>query len=315
MGSPHRRDGSSGPASGAGGVRADRTLPPQVVRSRDQLFVDADRHGPRAGDVVRRCVPALAALPAALGLAAWTPWRDVLLRSLDPVVADAVLVAPVLVALVSIAAASAPLARCSAATLLLAAAPLLVVTSLVVADGQLVLATVTAIPGALLLGVAAARQLRRAVWALPVLLAAGLSDAQSFQGGITRRLLEDGLSGSASPGGSAARLHVEPILRVPAELVARVDFLVLHVPALTGTWLLGLVDVVALGLLLGLTHLFWLPVARSALALGGALLLVQVTGLALPVLPMLGVAWVLVHARLVWRSTRFSLRRLTYLGG
>jgi hypothetical protein len=34
-----------------------------------------------------------------------------------------------------------------------------------------------------------------------------------------------------------------------------------------------------------------------------------------PVLPLLGLAWVLANARLVWRATRFSLRRLTYLGG
>ena len=109
--------------------------------------------------------------------------------------------------------------------------------------------------------------------------------------------------------------QIEPVLVVSAASVTLLDYLVLHVPAATGMWVLGLVDVVALGLLLGLTHLFWLPVPRTAIALGAVLVATIGFGIPIPVLPMLGVAWALVHARLVWRSTRFSVRRLLYLGG
>jgi hypothetical protein len=161
--------------------------------------------------------------------------------------------------------------------------------------------------GAMLLGIAASRGVRRAVWALPMLLAAGVSDAQSVRIGVTGRLLDD-IGGRASE-------QLQPTLTIAAAQVARVDLLVAHVPAATGTWLLGLVDVVAIGLLLGLAHLFWLPLGRSAAALAIALAIAVMSGVAVPVLPLLGLAWVLANARLVWRSTRFSLRRLVYLGG
>lgn len=302
---------SARPGGASANAAATRQLPMQVARARDELFADADRHGPRFGDVVRRAIPALAALPLAVALAAVEPWRGLLAGALDPAVVDVLLVAPVIAALAFAAGAIAPLARCSAPSLLLVALPLLGLMGVLVRDGALALATIPGAFGSLLLGIVAARTLRRAVWALPVLLAAGISDAQSFQGGVTRRLLEEGVAG----GGSTAAARLEPLLRVPAELVASVDFFVLHVPVASGTWLLGLVDVVALGVLLGLTHLYWLPPARTALALGAVLVLVLATGSAMPVLPLLGIAWAMVHVRLVWRSTRFSLRRLTYLGG
>jgi hypothetical protein len=111
------------------------------------------------------------------------------------------------------------------------------------------------------------------------------------------------------------RVFTTAITSVDAGLVTGVDFVLLHMPVLTGMWVLGFVDVVALGLLLGLTHLFWLPLGRTALALGAALVLTAGIGGPVPVLPALGAAWVVANARLVWRATRFSLRRLMYLGG
>jgi hypothetical protein len=178
-----------------------------------------------------------------------------------------------------------------------------------VSRGWIVAATLPAAFAAVLLGVAAARAMRRVVWTLPVLLAAGVSDAHSVDGGVTHRLLH----GVAT--GTSHAVNVAAVLRVPTAMVTRVDLLVLHMPAATGTWLLGMVDVVALGMLLGLAHMYWLPLPRTALALGVALASTVLLGVPVPVLPLLGVAWVLMHARLVWRATRFSLRRLTYLGG
>jgi hypothetical protein len=287
-------------------VRA-RVLPPQLERSCDELFEDADRHGPRWPVLVARVVPAAVLLPLALASASIEPWRRVVIDAASADVADLVLVAPALVAIVLLAAALAPLARVRVEPLLAVGALLLAIGTLLARDGALVLATAPAVSGALLLGIAASRAVRRAVWALPLLLAAGVSDAQSVRIGVTGRLLDDvGARGSE---------QVHATLAVAASQVARVDLLAAHVPAATGTWLLGLVDVVGVGLLLGLAHLFWLPLGRSALALSIALAAAVAVGAAVPVLPLLGLAGVLANSRLVWRSTRISLRRLTYLGG
>jgi hypothetical protein len=78
---------------------------------------------------------------------------------------------------------------------------------------------------------------------------------------------------------------------------------------------MGIVDLVAIGALLGLAHIFWLPLGRTAIALGCALVATLLAAGPVPVLPMLGAAWLLVNAKLIWRATRFSLRRLVYLGG
>jgi hypothetical protein len=303
---------AAGPAGesrpGDPGPRASvRALPSAIRAQRDELFEDADRHGPRWPELLRRCVPAVLALPVALAITAWEPWRGVVIDAASPDVADLVLVAPVLLALVLLAAACAPLARVRVEPLLAGGAVLLAIGTWLVHGGQLVAATIPAMLGAMLLGIAASRGVRRAVWALPMLLAAGVSDAQSVRIGVTGRLLDD-IGGRASE-------QLQPTLTIAAAQVARVDLLVAHVPAATGTWLLGLVDVVAIGLLLGLAHLFWLPLGRSAAALAIALAIAVVSGVAVPVLPLLGLAWVLANARLVWRSTRFSLRRLMYLGG
>ncbi len=289
-------------------VRA-RVLPPVVRAARDALFVDADRHGPRAMALILRVVPALLLVPAALLFASARPVRSWAIDAFSGAVADVVLVAPALVALVLLAAALAPLARTRVEPLLVAGLALLALGAALVERGDLVYAAVPAAYGAAVLGVAAARAVRRAVWALPLVLAAGLSDAHSVAAGVTGRLLDDGgVSSSATE-------RLVPTMSVAPGIVERVDLLVLHVPAATGTWMLGLVDVVALGLLLGLAHLFWLPLGRTAVALGAALVAAVALDTTVPVLPLLGIAWVLVNARLVWRSTRFSLRRLTYLGG
>jgi hypothetical protein len=280
-----------------------------VRASCDELFTDADRHGPRAFALAMRVVPALLLVPAALAVASARPVRAWAIDAFTGSVADVVLVAPALVAFVILAAALAPLARTRVEPLLGVGVALLALGAWLVDRGDLVLATVPAAAGGALLGVAAARAVRRAVWALPLLLAAGLSDAHSVAAGVTGRLLADG----GVTNTSTERLA--PTLSVAPGIVERVDLLVLHVPAATGTWMLGIVDVVALGLLLGLAHLFWLPLGRTAIALGAALVAAVAFDTTVPVLPLLGIAWVLVNARLVWRSTRFSLRRLTYLGG
>lgn len=288
-------------------VRA-RQLPPVVRSARDDLFTDADRHGPRAFALAMRVIPALLALPLAIGLMNVRDVRRLAIDACSGAVADVVLVAPALIALVLLAAALAPLARTRVEPLLVGGASLLGLGTWLVATGELVVGAVPAAYGAALLGVAAARAVRRAVWTLPLVLAAGLSDAHSVAAGVTGHLLDGSSSGAAVE-------RLEPTMRVAPELVQRVDLLVLHVPAATGTWMLGLVDVVALGLLLGLAHLFWLPLGRTAIALGAALVVAVALATTVPVLPLLGIAWVLVNARLVWRSTRFSLRRLMYLGG
>lgn len=306
-------DGSSGPAAlpTTLGMEPLAQVGPDAdaaQEGRDELFVDADRHGPRWPALVRRALPALLLLPAALVLSALQPWRSAIIDAATPELSDLVLVAPVLAALVLLATALAPLARVRVEPLLGAGLVLLGIGLWMARDGLLVAATIPTAIGAVMLGVAASRAVRRAVWTLPVLLAAGVSDAQSVQVGVTSRLLDDHV-------GAPVVEHVQPTLSIAADLVTRVDLLVVHVPAATGTWLLGLVDVVALGMLLGLAHLFWLPLGRTALALGAALVLTVGLGFPVPVLPMLGIVWLLVHIRLVWRSTRFSLRRLTYLGG
>lgn len=287
-------------------VRA-RHLPDVVQLARAELFRDSDQHGPRWPVLVRRAAPALLLVPLGLALASLEPWRGLLLGQLSASITDVVLVTPVLVALVALAAALAPLARVRIAPLLAGACVVLGIGLWLVASGWLVVASIPTAVGAVLLGVAAARAVRRAVWTLPLLLAAGISDTHSVQVGLTSELL----------GGDAGRsvAQVAAVLAVPPAAVQRIDLLVLHVPAATGTWMLGIVDVVALGLLLGLAHLFWLPLGRTAIALGVALVATIGFGVPVPVLPMLGFAWVAVNARLVWRATRFSLRRLTYLGG
>lgn len=288
-------------------VRAS-ALPPIVRAARDELFTDSDRHGPRAYALAMRVVPALIVLPLAIGLMNLRDVRRLAIDAFPGAVADVVLVAPALIALVLLAAAFAPLSRTRVEPLLAAGVVLLAVGTWLVEGGMLVVGAIPAAYGAALLGVAAARAVRRAVWTLPLVLAAGLSDAHSVAAGVTGHLLADSAAGSAVE-------RLRPTVRVAPELVQRVDLLVLHVPAATGTWMLGLVDVVALGLLLGLAHLFWLPLGRTALALGAALVTAVALATTVPVLPLLGIAWVLVNVRLVWRSTRFSLRRLMYLGG
>lgn len=288
-------------------VRVPST-PPAVVAARDALFRDADRHGPRAGTLVRRAAPGLALVPAALAAATWEPLRRIAIGALQPATADLLLVAPMLLALSLLGAALAPLARTHVAPLLGAGTALCGSGAWLVLQGQLAWATVPSAIGAALLGIAAARAVRRAVWALPLLAAAGVSDAHSVAVGVTDRLLDGTATGVAAT-------DVVPVTSVAPELVQRIDLLVLHVPAASGTWLLGTVDVVAIGMLLGLAHLYWLPLGRTTAAVAFALATAVALGGAVPVLPLLGMAWVAVHARLVWRATRFSLRRLTYLGG
>ncbi|MCW2922966.1 MAG: hypothetical protein JWM98_370 [Thermoleophilia bacterium] len=279
-----------------------------LAAARDRLFEDADMHGPRWPSLVNRTVPALLALAFLQLLASTVPWRRAVIHATGDGTSDLLLVAPVLAAVVVLGVALAPLARTRVEPLAGAGLVLAAGGVWLVGHGWLVAAAVPSAIAALLVGIAAARAVRRAVWTLPLLVAAGASDARSVGAGVTHRLL-DGV------GGGRASASVEPQLGVAVDLVTRLDFLVLHVPAATGTWLLGLVDVVALGLLLGLAHLLWLPLGRTAAALAAALALTVGVGVPVPVLPMLGLAWVVVHARLVWRATRFSLRRLTYLGG
>jgi len=302
-------DGSIGGPSTSGASVTVRALPPRLVEQRDRLFGDADRHGPRFSALARRVLPGATLLPLVVWLATWSPWRALVQDVAPASLADAILLVPVLVALVVLAACTAPLARSATAPILAGGALLLALGAGVIHGGEFVAATVPAAYGAVLVGIAAARALRRAVWALPVLLAAGISDAHSVRGGITNDLL----SGVTSD--SAATERVQAVLRVPASAVAQVDYVVLHIPVATGTWVLGLVDVIALGLLLGLTHLFWQPLGRVGCALAVALVITIGAGSPVPVLPVLGIAWALANARLVWRSTRFSLRRLFYLGG
>ncbi|MCW2971977.1 MAG: hypothetical protein JWN72_250 [Thermoleophilia bacterium] len=282
-----------------------------LAAARDELFRDADRHGPRTPVMVLRAAIALPMLAAVLLASTRTPWRSALIDAVPMRIADLLIIAPVLAALVFVATMLAPLARTNAAPLLGMSLLLVGVASWLTRAGSLSLAAFPLAVAGIIVGVVAARALRRAVWALPVLLAAGVSDAQSVRGGVTEDLLS-----SVATDGSGARVAARTAMTsIDPSLVLGIDFLVLHVPVVTGMWLLGFVDVVAVGLLLGLTHLFWLPMGRTALALGAALVLTAGAGAPVPVLPALGAAWVLANLGLVWRSTRFSLRRLMYLGG
>lgn len=296
----------------AGGMSDDpargSTYPPEVVAARDRLFDDADMHGPRWPVLSMRALPAITALAVTQLLSSTELWRRIVIERTSDAISDFVLVAPVMAAAVGLALALAPTARTRVEPLVAGALVLMAVGTWLVAQGWLAAATIPSTLAAAFAGIAAARAVRRAVWTLPLLIAAGASDARSVSGGVTRQLLDGtGVSESAAT--------VTPELTIPPELVANIDYFVLHVPAATGTWLLGLVDVVAVGLLLGLAHLLWLPLGRTAVALAAALALTVGAGVPVPVLPMLGIAWVAVHAKLVWRATRFSLRRLTYLGG
>jgi hypothetical protein len=289
------------------GARA-RAIPAQLAVQRDALFVDADRHGPRSGALAGRVIPAFAALVVMLGASVALPWRELVIGATSPQVADLVLVVPVLVALVLLAAAMAPLARIRVEPLLGLGFALLGIGAWLARDGQLVMGVLPSSLGAVLVGVAAARMVRRAVWALPLLLAAGVSDAHSVAFGVTGSLLADGTVAEST-------VRLAATTSIPTELVQRIDLLVLHVPVATGTWLLGIVDVVAIGMLLGLAHLYWRSLPVTAAALAVVLAGVVAVAAVVPVLPVLGLAWIVANAPLVWRSTRFSLRRLTYLGG
>lgn len=282
-------------------------MPPAVARSRDELFEDADRHGPRAGALAWRVAPAIVSMLVAVALTTAEPWRRTVIAATTDRMADLVLVVPVLAAIVVLGAAIAPLARIRVEPLLGAGLVLLAAGGWLVLQGLVVLAMPITVVGALCAGVAAARVVRRAVWALPLLLAAGVSDAQSVAFGVTDRLLEGTVDGGTA--------QVAAATTIPAAMVERLDLLVVHVPVATGTWLLGIVDVVAIGMLLGLAHLYWRSLPKTAIALVAALTIAVGVGSVVPVLPLLGLAWVLANARLVWHSTRFSLRRLTYLGG
>ncbi|MCW2949808.1 MAG: hypothetical protein JWN41_821 [Thermoleophilia bacterium] len=298
------------PAAGASvRLHAVDRLAADVVAARDELFRDADRHGPRSRVIARHAAVAAAVLPLVLAVDLAGPWRSALVHHLVARAADLALIAPMLAALVFAASLLAPLARISAWPLAASAVALLAPSVWLTSRGDLVAATVPLALGGLVLGIAFARVMRRAVWALPVLLAAGISDAQSVQGGVTRELLGELGGGGHSSAAARAVTSVDP------SNVVSIDFLLMHVPVASGVWMLGFVDVLAVGLLLGLTHLFWLPMRRTALALGIALVVTAGLGGPVPVLPALGAAWVLANLELVWRSTRFSLRRLTYLGG
>jgi hypothetical protein len=255
-----------------------------------------------------RVIPAFAALVVMLGASVALPWRELVIGATSPQVADLVLVVPVLVALVLLAAAMAPLARIRVEPLLGLGFALLGIGAWLARDGQLVMGVLPSSLGAVLVGVAAARMVRRAVWALPLLLAAGVSDAHSVAFGVTGSLLADGTVAEPT-------VRLAATTSIPTELVQRIDLLVLHVPVATGTWLLGIVDVVAIGMLLGLAHLYWRSLPVTAAALAVVLAGVVAVAAVVPVLPVLGLAWIVANAPLVWRSTRFSLRRLTYLGG
>lgn len=277
----------------------------------DALFRDADRHGPRSSQLIRRAALPLAALPLAIAVALMPVVRDALMQLALPVrAADAVLVVPALAMLLAFGGVCAPLSRLATWRVLVPALVLLAGGEWLVARGALVWSTLPLAIGALLLGIAAARTVRRAVWVLPVLLAAGLSDLQSVRSGTTRQLLDHAGTGSTN-------LHVATHMSasVPADQVAALDAFVLHLPALSSMWLIGLVDIVAIGLLLGLAHLYWLATRRVAAGLLCVLVVAMLLPGGVPVLPLLGVAFVVVNARLVIHSTRFSLRRLLYLGG
>lgn len=276
------------------------SVPAHVRTACDELFQDADRHGPRARELWLRLLAAAALLPTCIAASTW------LARSSSDV-ADVAAVGPTLIGLAAAGLLLAPLARVPAWPLFAGSVLCIVPAMVLVAGGSLVIAAPISAAGVLLLGLAAARLLYRAVWVLPMLFVAGVSDAQSVQGGVTEALL-DGSAGSTTPGGHVAT-------SIAASSVQSIDYLVLHVPTASGMWILGLVDVLALGLLLGLTHLYWQSAVRTALALLAALVLTVGFGAPVPVLPALGLAWVLANASLVWRSTRFTLRRLTYLGG
>src|SRR5687767_268079 len=90
-----------------------RAIPPQVAAARDELFRDADQHGPRVGELARRGLAACLVVPIALALAAWQPWRVLLIDLVPVAVADAAMLVPVLAALGLLAALLAPLARMS----------------------------------------------------------------------------------------------------------------------------------------------------------------------------------------------------------
>lgn len=288
-------------------VESKRAIPEQLRRSLDEIFMDADRHGPRLHRVTLRVAPSVALTALMLWVTMNQSWREFVVENTSQRLSDLILVAPVLAAMMILAAVCAPLVRMRALPVVLMGLALLAISSLMVYQGAVVHATVVALCGALLVGVASARIVRRAVWVLPLLLSAGLSDAHSVASGVTENLLSEVQSTAAQP--SVVTSTIDP------SMISQLDYMVLHVPVATGIWMLGIVDVVAIGLMLALTHLHWRSVSLSALAITAALILAVSAGTAVPVLPVIGIAWIVTNASLVWNSTRFTVRRVTYLGG
>lgn len=271
------------------------------------LFRDADQHGPRGGKLITRLVAPVTVLAVACALAVLPAWRTTVAGAVDGDLARIAFVVPVLAGLLLCAAVLAPLVRVGLLRLLVPAAVTASAGVLLVSDGQLLWSSVPLAGAALLVGAAAARAVRRAVWVLPLLLVAALSDAHSVAAGTTRGLL--GADRPAAAEVVAAQLPT----RFPPSDVRFIDYVVLHLPSAEGFWMVGLVDIAAISLLLGLSHMYWLPVRRAAPALGAVLAAAAASGATLPLLPLLGVAWLAVNIPLVWRSTVFSVRRALLL--
>jgi hypothetical protein len=231
------------------------------------------------------------------------------LESTSGKAADVVLLAPILIAIVALAAACAPLARRDAPTVAGVGLLLLAAHGALITLGMAWAASLPGAVGAVLLGVAGARMVRRIIWTIPILVAGALSDVHGVAVGLTSELVDD------VTGVIEVRADVGGFLWSGLTSIAPIDLLTLHLPAASGIWLLGLVDVVAVGLLLGLAHLMWTSVLRSAAALAIALVLVVLATQVVPVIPILAASWLLANAPTVWRAARFSLRRLAYLGG
>jgi hypothetical protein len=280
-------------------------LPARVRAQVDALFTTRRRARIDHRLLATRAVVALALLAAVLGLVITvtaTGWSHGLHGSALHAwgVASRALVAVVLVAGIAMVrawtgAGAGPLALVAA----LGAAGSVV---LVLAVRPLP-AVLPAVVGATALGFLVAGSLARVTWIVPVAIAGSVSDARSVAAGPTHALLDAATVRDAvdASGVAGVRLLDSP----PSTL----DLLVVHLPSISGPWVLGAIDVVVVALFLAATVNFRLPVGRSVAALAAALTVAAVPDRGVAVIPLLSAAFLLVHARALATAGRYALRR------
>lgn len=164
-------------------------------------------------------------------------------------------------------------------------------------------ATFAAIAGATAAGFLVAGSVARVTWLVPLAIAGSLSDARSVAHGTTHALLQAATVRDTvdMSGVAGVRLFASP----PTNL----DLLVLHLPAISGPWVLGSIDVVVVALFVAATVQFRLSIIRTVIALTTALTVAAIPDHGVAVIPLLSAAYVLVHARPLVRAGSYAWRR------